>query len=608
MHRLPRAAATVSVLMGLAAALLAPGATLARAPLHPPHPSAGGRSSEAAELARHDPDAIRAGTTNESCTGWQSTYVPPPTINVLRYPGQPKRQRVDVVPFKQYVLTAMLHEWPESMPYDALKIGAIAVKQYGWYYTIVYRGGIDDGTITPGVCYDVVDTTTDQIYRPPPTPPVIPNTTRAVNETWRISLRKYSSKTETSTFFLTGYRAGTAGSCGFDADAYKLMQASLVQCIHDGLDFEQTLRVYLDPRLEIVKPGAHNVIGTLQGDGTALALTGSSYVPHIYAPSGLAITTTSDTAVTIPAAGLRGTATVDINRDGFDDLLTMSSTGHTSVEINAALSDKHGGYGTATTWWAGDIGVPAGNALLLVADFNGDGYSDAGILVNVPGPTANVAELLVVEGHAVGPPSKPIVWWSGTLDRTVKPRIFAADVNGDGAADLLVMQPYTYPAGAAWCGATIEYPGGPGSRLLVVQSSSPTAGLSGAPVPWCDLPDVSFTSSAATVGDFNRDGRDDLAVAYTRPDGSTHIDVIRMARLHVKRFSDLWTRPSGYPATQLRLGSADVDLDGMSDLVLYRGLKQNGTQIVLLHGDYTRFTALSAVTDPTLTLATARLF
>src|SRR6478672_1700754 len=134
MHRLPRAAASISVLMGFAAVLLAPGATLARAPIHPSPPSGGGRSTEAAELARHDPDAIRAGTTEQSCTGWTSTYVPPPTIRVLRYKVNPAKEHIDTVPFKDYVLGAMPHEWPEYMGLDALKIGAIAVKQYGWYY------------------------------------------------------------------------------------------------------------------------------------------------------------------------------------------------------------------------------------------------------------------------------------------------------------------------------------------------------------------------------------------------------------------------------------------------------------------------------------------
>jgi len=129
-----------------------------------------------------------------------------------------------------------------------------------------------------------------------------------------------------------------------------------------------------------------------------------------------------------------------------------------------------------------------------------------------------------------------------------------------------------------------------------------------APKVWCDLPGLPFSAATAAVGDFNRDAKDDLAVAYSPADGSTHIDVIRMARKHVKRYFDLWHRTSGYPASQLRLASADVDLDGMSDLVLYRGLGKNGTQVVLLHSDYPGFTATMAVRDAALNWDNARPF
>jgi hypothetical protein len=41
-------------------------------------------TQDADELARTARQAVRNGTTDEACTGWRSTMVPPPTIRVLR--------------------------------------------------------------------------------------------------------------------------------------------------------------------------------------------------------------------------------------------------------------------------------------------------------------------------------------------------------------------------------------------------------------------------------------------------------------------------------------------------------------------------------------------
>ena len=66
--------------------------------------------------------------------------------------------KVDTVDFKDYVLRVDSREW--NVKQGALrKAGAVAVKQYAWYYVLHYRGGKYNGT-----CYDVKDTTADQLY------------------------------------------------------------------------------------------------------------------------------------------------------------------------------------------------------------------------------------------------------------------------------------------------------------------------------------------------------------------------------------------------------------------------------------------------------------
>ncbi len=75
-----------------------------------------------------------------ACTNWKSTYTPPKTIRVLRSYGAASG-KVQVVPFRAYVENVMAWEWPEAYPTQALRAGAVAVKQYGWYYARKWRGG-----------------------------------------------------------------------------------------------------------------------------------------------------------------------------------------------------------------------------------------------------------------------------------------------------------------------------------------------------------------------------------------------------------------------------------------------------------------------------------
>ena len=98
------------------------------------------------------PSAVHAGV----CTGWSSTTAPPSTIRVLRYTGV-----VQTVDFESYVKVVMAAEWPLDWPIESLRAGAVAIKQYAWYYTMNYRGGT--GT---GGCYDVRDNSIDQVYMP----------------------------------------------------------------------------------------------------------------------------------------------------------------------------------------------------------------------------------------------------------------------------------------------------------------------------------------------------------------------------------------------------------------------------------------------------------
>src|SRR3954463_11514060 len=120
------------------------------------------------------PAVAEASAGPAQCTNWTSTTQPPLTIKVYRV----SEGKVDRVNFKDYVMRVVSREW--DVKSGALRrAGAVAVKQYAWYYVLHYRGGSYNGS-----CFDVKDTTADQLYAQKSLSTMPIGVKKAVNSTW----------------------------------------------------------------------------------------------------------------------------------------------------------------------------------------------------------------------------------------------------------------------------------------------------------------------------------------------------------------------------------------------------------------------------------------
>ncbi len=184
------------------------------------------------------PPGVRAAA---SCTGWDSETVPPDTIRVLRTAG-PAEDTVQVVPFRGYVEVVMASEWGASNPTEALRAGAVAVKEYAWLKAMNWRGkkGPD------GQCYDIVDSTVDQVYAPEKVRPVPPALVAAVEDTWGVTV------TRDGHLFTTHYQGGKKVACGTDADGTWLFQNSAMACARDGRTAAEILGIYYGSDVTVV--------------------------------------------------------------------------------------------------------------------------------------------------------------------------------------------------------------------------------------------------------------------------------------------------------------------------------------------------------------------
>jgi hypothetical protein len=177
-------------------------------------------------------------------TNWTSRSTPPKTIRVYLT----DRHRVVVKNFRSYVPKVMASgEFPSSLPMAVLEAGATAVKQYAWYYALKgnHRAGYRTSS---GICYDVRNDTSDQLYRP--AAHASAKQRRAVDATWGLTLRKGKR------FFLTGYRAGSSTHCGADADGWRLYSRSAANCARLGWSRQRIQAYYYAPRINFVWGGS----------------------------------------------------------------------------------------------------------------------------------------------------------------------------------------------------------------------------------------------------------------------------------------------------------------------------------------------------------------
>ena len=112
-------------------------------------------------------------------------------------------------------------------------LGALAVKNYGWYQVIHWRGYVN----AAGSCFDVFDSTQDQHYDP--SRPTYASMAAAVDATWATLAHKQGQ------IFATYYNAGQPNeACGAGANGWQMFQWGTQACGLDGRSAAQIMGIY----------------------------------------------------------------------------------------------------------------------------------------------------------------------------------------------------------------------------------------------------------------------------------------------------------------------------------------------------------------------------
>jgi subtilisin family serine protease len=220
----------------------------------------------------------------------------------------------------------------------------------------------------------------------------------------------------------------------------------------------------------------------------------------------------------------------DFNGDGRDDIAAF--TRGSTADVYVALSNGSSFVGTAVRWHAS---FAFGSEIPLVGDFNGDGRDD--IAAFTRGSTADVYVALSNGSSFVG---TAVRWHSSFASGWRIP--MAGDFNGDGRDDI------------------IEFTRGAAADAFVSLSTGSSFGTR---VKWHDL--FAFGSELPAVGDFNRDGREDIATFTRGPAADVYVATSNGSSFigTAVKWHDFFAAGAEVP------GTGDFTGDGREDIVTF---------------------------------------
>ena len=246
----------------------------------------------------------------------------------------------------------------------------------------------------------------------------------------------------------------------------------------------------------------------------------------------------------------------DYNRDGKTDLAFYRPDGRWSA-TPVLLSDGKGGWTAvekATPSWANQAGVIA-----VAGDYNGDGATD--LAFYRPDGSWRATPVLLSDGKggwtAV---STETPSWASQAGVTA----IAGDFNGDRRTDLVFIRP-----DGGWRSTPVLLATGAGGWTAVA-AATPS---------WANQP-----GGKALAGDFNGDHRTDLA--FYRPDGEWQVTPLLLATGTGGWAATTAATPSWANARGVVAVAGDFNLDGRTDLAFYNpGSTWATTPILTSNGD-----------------------
>ena len=256
--------------------------------------------------------------------------------------------------------------------------------------------------------------------------------------------------------------------------------------------------------------------------------------------------------------------TGDFDGDGRAEVAAIYE--YPDIGVSSLWQFAPGGAFPTLRWASGEIGqLSTTDVRVLAGDVNGDGIDDVVALAD----SAGEVQTSVWYGSPSGLHGFTRSWHSGVGNwNLASTRVAIGDVDGDGADDIVLAYQYDYGVVRIWV-----MPGG-------------RAGPGAPQLRWTSCQDCwELASTQLAAGDFDGDGRDDLAMVYDYGDASTGWWVIEGYDLAGGRFPVpqlLWLSDRGaFDASRTTATAGDFDGDGTDEVRLaYNYAGYGGLELV----------------------------
>lgn len=238
----------------------------------------------------------------------------------------------------------------------------------------------------------------------------------------------------------------------------------------------------------------------------------------------------------------------DVDKNGKSDLVLLHDDDGDATSLWAFLSDGTT-FSTRAQWWHSAAGQWAWDrSKLVTGDFNHDGRTDAGVMYAY---SATRMKLYVFLSTGSGFAS-PSCWYDsgeGGWDAKAS-KIAAGDLTGDGRADVAIL--YDYGASTV--------------RLWVFASTGTAFKLTGS---WYDSRWWVWRSSKMVVADLTGDGREDVAILYDYGKATSKLWVFPSTGTGFSTVTPWYVSGIGWWDWQRsKVVTGDFDKDGRKDVAM----------------------------------------